>query len=137
MLFEVPDADYPNVLNMSKDGMLVGYWSQNSSDGNFFPTTFPIRCVPCSGTTGPNACASPEETWFTTCRGNDTSCAAEHKAGLAKYAASHKGQQNWWPKGKSVPSACPRSIDCPDWRYEGGGHAPQPAPSRRYVHDLE
>ena len=42
----MPDADYPNVLNMSKDGMLVSYWSQNSSDGNFFPTTFPIRCVP-------------------------------------------------------------------------------------------
>merc|ERR1711862_551107 len=25
----------------------------------------------------------------------------------------------WWIKGKTVPSACPRAIDCPDWRYKG------------------
>merc|ERR1711939_317395 len=25
----------------------------------------------------------------------------------------------WWVAGKTVPSACPRAIDCPDWRYKG------------------
>lgn len=116
----VPDEDYPNVLNLS-NGLLVSYWNQNKTSGNMFPTEYPIRCGGCTGTKdgdGTKACAKPEETWFEAC-GNSSQCVAEHKRGLENYENHHNGSQYWWVKGVSVPSACPRSIDCPDWQYKG------------------
>jgi len=113
----VPDKDYPNELNLS-NGLITSYWSINGSDGNMFPTTFPIRCEACSGTSGPNACSSKEEAWFKVCNENQTTCVDSHKAGLQNYSAHHNHTENWWVEGLSVNSKCPRSIDCPDWQYE-------------------
>jgi hypothetical protein len=114
----VPDEDYPNVLNASKDGLLMSYWTLNGSAGNMFPTTFPVRCQSCSGTEGPNACASPEETWFRACEENQTSCVDEHKQRLANYSNSNNHTEHWWVEGVAIDSKCPRAVDCPDWQYE-------------------
>jgi len=114
----VPDEDYPNVVNASKDGMTSFYWNANKSSGNMFPSTFPVRCNSCKGTEGPNACASADETWFRPC-GNSTDCVEEHKAKLANYSEHHNHTEHWWVQGVGVDSKCPRGIDCPDWQYEG------------------
>jgi len=113
----VPDEDYPNVVTV-KDGLLSTYWTENSTAGNMFPASFPVRCNACSGTEGPNKCASEDETWFRPC-GNSTSCVEEHKAKLANYSEHHNHTEHWWVQGVSVDSKCPRGIDCPDWQYEG------------------
>merc|ERR1719305_1697249 len=61
----MPDEDYPNVLNASKDGLISSYWTtQPGVGGNMFPSTFPVRCQACGknvtlpdGSKGPFPCA--------------------------------------------------------------------------------
>merc|ERR1719424_1150464 len=84
-----------------------------------FPTSIPVRCEACSGTSGPNKCASEDETWFSPCNESHQDCKDQHKASLANYSSHHDKSQNWWVKGVSIPSSCPRAIDCPDWQYQG------------------
>jgi len=46
----IPAADYPNVLDSTKDagGLLVSAWQTYwNISGNFFPSTFPVRCQAC------------------------------------------------------------------------------------------
>jgi len=117
----VPDEDYPNVLDIEKHGFenLMHYWTANKTAGNMFPTSYPVRCKACTGTPGQeDSCASEEEMWFRPC-GNSTECVEEHKTKLANYSEHHNHTEHWWVQGVNVPSACPRAIDCPDWQYEG------------------
>ena len=126
----VPDADYPNVLNASKDGMIASYWTTSPGiGGNMFPSTFPVRCQACGknvtlpdGTRGAFPCAPEGEDWFVPYKspnGTKEEIAA-HKAGYENYSKAHPDSvPHWWVKGLEIGSKCPRSIDCPDWRYEG------------------
>ena len=133
----MPADDYPNVLNVSKDGMIMSYYDTPGGAGNMFPTTFPVRCQACgknvllpNGTKGDVPCAPKDEMWFkpnmhinnkTNKAMEDASTIAEHNNGLMKYSKDHNGSiPYWWVEGiDSIDSKCPRGIDCPDWRYEG------------------
>jgi len=122
-----PDADYPNVLNVSTDGLITSYFFSNGGGGNMFPTTFPVRCQPCgpnttfpNGTKGDVPCAPKDEIWFAP--GDDSknqSLITDHQQKLQEYVRSHNGSiPYWWVQGLYVNSKCPRSIDCPDWKYQ-------------------
>jgi hypothetical protein len=129
----MPDADYPNVLNVSNgDGLIASYWSTHPGEGGYmFPTTFPVRCQACgdnvtlpNGEKGAFPCAPEAETWFKPAKEyvNGTEpedVIADHKAALENYTQTQKSIPYWWVQGVSVGSKCPRAIDCPDWRYEG------------------
>jgi hypothetical protein len=130
-----PDADYPNVLNSDRDagGLLVHSWQTYwNVSGNFFPSQFPVRCQACGsnvilpdGSRGEFKCASEQETWFvpSTHRSSDGAnpkdVVADHNTKLEAYVQATGDIPKWWVKGITVPSACPRAIDCPDWRYKG------------------
>jgi hypothetical protein len=137
----VPDDDYPNVLNVSSHGsdgnasggdLIMAYWTTHPGvGGNMFPKTVPIRCQACgknvtlpNGKKGEYPCAEPDEEWFMPAlkRVNGSTppaLLAEHKAKYANYTETKKSVPYWWVKGTTVPSHCPRAIDCPDWQYEG------------------
>jgi len=131
----MPAADYPNVLDSKRDagGLLSSAWQTYwNISGNHFPTTYPVRCQACGdnvilpdGTRGKFPCASEEETWFvpstsrSTEGANPAAVVSEHNTKLDAYVAKNNDIPSWWVKGKTVPSACPRAIDCPDWRYKG------------------
>jgi len=130
----IPADDYPNVLN-TKDygGQLMAAWQTYwNISGNFFPTTFPVRCQACgknvilpNGTRGDLPCASEQETWYMPSETRDDKGAnpalvvSDHNTKMDAYVAATHDIPHWWVKGKEVPSACPRGIDCPDWRYKG------------------
>jgi hypothetical protein len=123
----VPDADYPNVINIT-NGMISSYYYDAGAGGNMFPTTFPVRCQACgdnvllpNGTFGNLPCAPSGEDWYKPGDGTkDPSITQSHIAGAQNYTATHNGSiPYWWVQGMTVNSKCPRSIDCPDWRYEG------------------
>jgi len=125
----VPDKDYPNVINQT-DGLVMSFWSTHPSvGGNMFPQSYPVRCQACGknvtlpdGTHGPFPCASEDDKWFHPAdkRVNGTSAlTAEHKTKLENYTKTMKTIPYWWVEGVEVGSKCPRSIDCPDFQYEG------------------
>ena len=70
----VPDDDYPNVLDSDKDlgGLLVASWQTYwNISGNMFPSKYPARCQACGanvtlpdGTYGPFPCAGEDEQWY-------------------------------------------------------------------------
>merc|ERR1712118_184528 len=70
----VPAADYPNVLDSTKDagGLLVSAWQTYwNISGNFFPSTFPVRCQACGknvilpdGSRKDVPCADDDEQWY-------------------------------------------------------------------------
>jgi len=116
--------DYPNTLDVNKGhGLLAAFYDTAKGDGNMFPTTFPVRCQACGknvtlpdGTYGPNPCFPAGEDWLEP--GDNTSW-SKHNAGLLNYSKTHNNSvPYWWAKGITVPSRCPRGIDCPDWRYK-------------------
>lgn len=129
----VPDADYPNVINTSMyyNTMMwpvtyQGYFFET------FPTQIHVRCQACgpnvllpNGTYGNLPCVPKGEDWFEPCprdsKGNEApECLAAHQAGVKQYVADHPGSvPQWWLKNATVNSKCPRGIDCPDWQYEG------------------
>ena len=133
----VPDADYPNVLDNKKDagGNLMAAWQTYwNVSGNMFPSSYPVRCQACgenvilpNGTRGDLPCAPQEEQWYTpsTTRSNTganpPAVVQDHNTKLEAYVSSADGARvpQWWVKGQSVNSKCPRSIDCPDFQYEG------------------
>jgi len=124
----VPDDDYPNVLNVSHgDGLLTSYYFMNGGGGYMFPTTYPVRCQACgqnvtfpNGTKGYWPCSPKDEAWFEP--GNDqknTSLPYIHAAALEHYVQTHNGSiPYWWVEGMTVNSKCPRGLDCPDWQYQ-------------------
>jgi hypothetical protein len=138
----IPAADYPNVLDSTRDagGLLVSSWQTYwNVSGNFFPSTFPVRCQACGknvilpdGTRGDLPCASADEEWFvpSTKRSQDGAnpkdVVLDHNTKLEAYAETKKDVPRWWVKDQSINSKCPRGIDCPDWRYKG-----EPAYSRQ------
>merc|ERR1712118_69903 len=97
----VPAADYPNVLDSTKDagGLLVSAWQTYwNISGNFFPSTFPVRCQACGknvilpdGTRGDLPCASDDE-WFvpstkrSTDGANPKEVVLDHNTKLEAYA---------------------------------------------------
>jgi len=133
----VPNDDYPNIVNASKDLIVLPWQTQWNLTGNSFPTTFPLRCQACGKDVyrkdnktgkwgwGELACAPKEEQWYTPCAKRDhlganaPECVASHNNGVEKYVQAHKSAPQWWAQGVEVASKCPRGIDCPDWRYEG------------------
>ena len=70
----VPDADYPNVLDNKKDagGNLMAAWQTYwNVSGNMFPSSYPVRCQACgenvilpNGTRGDLPCAPQDEQWY-------------------------------------------------------------------------
>jgi len=123
----VPDADYPNTLNVSNDGLISGYYFMDGAGGNMFPTTFPVRCQACgenvifpNGTRGTWPCSPADEAWFVPGDGSkNASLYADHAAQLNKYVQTHNGSiPYWWVQGMEVNSKCPRGLDCPDWHYK-------------------
>jgi hypothetical protein len=130
----IPDKDYPNVLNTSdpdQGGQLSAYWTtQPGIGGNMWPATYPARCQACGknvtlpdGTYGAFPCSSEEDAWFVPAkkRTNGTSDKTqEHIEKYAAWVANNTGKvPTWWIKDMEVGSKCPRAIDCPDFRYEG------------------
>jgi len=122
----IPSDDYPNVLNVSKDGQFSSYYDTSVNSGNMFPTTYPVRCQACGknvtlpdGTYGEWPCFPKGEDWFKAGK-NGSDVSKEHNDGLVNYSKSHGDSiPYWWVKGVEISSKCPRGIDCPDWRYKG------------------
>jgi len=123
----VPDSDYPNTVNVSKDGLISSYYFAEGAGGNMFPTTFPVRCQACganvtfpNGTRGYWPCSPKDEAWFTPGDGTKNSSVwPDHAAKLNEYVQTHNGSiPYWWVQGLTVNSKCPRGLDCPDWQYE-------------------
>merc|ERR1719262_808023 len=131
----VPAADYPNVLDSTRDagGLLSSAWQTYwNISGNFFPSTFPVRCQACGknvilpdGTRGDMPCASDDEQWFvpstkrSTDGANPKEVVLDHNSKLEAYVQKKQDVPRWWVKDQTVNSKCPRGIDCPDWRYKG------------------
>jgi hypothetical protein len=131
----VPADDYPNTLDNEKDagGLLVSAWQTYwNISGNFFPSSFPVRCQACGanvvkpdGTRGSVPCFPEGEDWYvpSTKRSSDGAnpkdVEADHNAKLDNYVAANKKVPQWWVKDQEINSKCPRSIDCPDFQYEG------------------
>ena len=129
----VPDADYPNVLDSDKDvgGLLMASWQTYwNISGNMFPSKYPVRCQACGanvtlkdGTFGPFPCYGDGEAWYlpsmnrTKDGANPPSVVADHNSKLEAYVQSKKAIPKWWVEGQAAPSRCPRSIDCPDFQY--------------------
>jgi hypothetical protein len=119
----IPSDDYPNVLNAS-NGLISAYYDTAKGGGNMFPSTFPVRCQACgknvtlpNGTYGEFPCAPKGEDWFVP--GNTTEDVKNHNTELVKFSKEHNNSvPHWWVKDHTIPSACPRGIDCPDWRYK-------------------
>merc|ERR1719456_1025451 len=137
----IPADDYPNVLNtVDYGGQLMAAWQTYwNISGNFFPTTFPVRCQACgknvilpNGTRGDLPCASEQEAWYVPSETRDDKGAnppevvAEHNQKLEAYVDATGDVPRWWIKDQEINSKCPRGIDCPDWRYKG-----EPAYSRQ------
>jgi len=130
----VPDDDYPNIVNSSDTGgLLTGAWQTYwNITGNFFPTSYPVRCQACGanvvlpdGTKGELPCFPKGEDWYvpSTKRAaggaNPKDVVADHNSKLDAYVSEHKAMPKWWIKAMEVNSKCPRSIDCPDFQYKG------------------
>jgi hypothetical protein len=70
-------------------------------------------------------CYKPGDDWFMP--GNVTKypeLIELHNKAMKNYTVTHPvdgrpGHAYWWPKNMTVTSKCPRSLDCPDWRYHG------------------
>jgi len=134
--------DYPNVYNNSNWGVnntvaeSYGFYI-NGRAGNMFPSSFPVRCQACGnssniirpdGTKGPWPCAPKDEMYVRASIGTGSNSSnplymplvKADNAGYDKYSAKHPNSlAHWWVEGVEIPSKCPRSIDCPDWRYHG------------------
>jgi len=132
----VPDADYPNTLNIT-NGLISSYYFAAGAGGNMFPTTFPVRCQACgdnvifpNGTRGSLPCSPKDEAWFTPGDGSkNASIYADHAAKLSEYVQTHNGSiPYWWVQNMTVNSKCPRGLDCPDWQYEN-----EPRYSRQFA----
>jgi hypothetical protein len=109
----------------------------NGRAGHMFPSKVPARCQACGpgnntlmpdGTRGSNPCAPKDESYVRASIGTGENASnpryaplmAANKAGFDKFAAAHPDSlPYWWVQEVAVVSKCPRSIDCPDWRYEG------------------
>ena len=131
----VPDADYPNVLDNDKDAggnLMVAWQTYWNVSGNMFPTSYPVRCQACgenvilpNGTRGDLPCAPQVDQWYipSTTRNaagaNPPEVVNDHNTKLEAYVHSTQHAPQWWVKGQTVNSKCPRSIDCPDFQYEG------------------
>jgi hypothetical protein len=131
----VPADDYPNTLDSERDagGLLMSAWQTYwNISGNFFPTSFPVRCQACGanvikpdGTRGPVPCFPEGEDWYvpstkrSTEGANPKDVEEDHNSHLEAYVASKKHVPQWWIKDQEINSKCPRSIDCPDFQYEG------------------
>jgi len=127
----VPDDDYPNVINVSNDDPLSGslfFGEYGFSSLIFFPSTFPVRCQACgknvilpNGTRGDWPCFPPGENWFVPCNETLPDCWANHTAGMVQYRKDHNNSiPFFWPTTQlGVNSKCPRAIDCPDFQYTG------------------
>jgi hypothetical protein len=131
----VPDADYPNVLDSDKDtgGLLSVPWQTYwNISGNMFPSKWPTRCQACgdnvtlpNGTRGAFPCAPEVEQWYTPTLNrtkdgaNPEAVVNDHNTKLEAYVNGQQSIPKWWVKGMAAPSRCPRSIDCPDFQYEG------------------
>jgi hypothetical protein len=130
----VPDKDYPNVLDNEKDagGNLVVAWQTYwNVSGNMFPSSWPVRCQACgenvilpNGTRGDLPCAPKEEQWYVPSLNrskgaNPAQVVSEHNTKLEAYVSGQKHVPQWWVQGQTGVSRCPRSIDCPDFQYEG------------------
>ena len=134
--------DYPNVYDNTNWGTndtvaaSYGYFA-NGRAGNMYPSKFPARCQACGpgnntlkpdGTRGSFPCAPKDEMYVRASIGSGENSSnpkyapllAADKAGYDKFAAAHPNSLPfWWVQDVAVVSKCPRSIDCPDWRYEG------------------
>jgi len=130
----IPADDYPNVLESDKyGGLLVSAWQTYwNISGNFFPSSFPIRCQACGknvimpdGSRADVPCAPADEEWFvpstkrTTDGANPKDVVGDHNMKLDAYVAKNKSIPKWWVKDQTINSKCPRGIDCPDFRYKG------------------
>jgi hypothetical protein len=105
------------------------YWNVS---GNFFPSTFPVRCQACGknvimpdGSRGDLPCADDDETWYvptlnrTKDGANPPEVVVDHNGKLEAYVQKKKDIPKWWVKDQTINSKCPRGIDCPDFRYKG------------------
>jgi len=138
----MPAADYPNVLNNTRDagGLLMSSWQTYwNVSGNFFPSSFPVRCQACGknvlmpdGSRQDLPCASEVESWYvpsmnrTSDGANPPEVVAEHNQKMEAYVEATGEVPKWWIKDQEINSKCPRGIDCPDFRYQG-----EPAYSRQ------
>jgi hypothetical protein len=128
-----PKKGYENIVNATESLLVAPWQTYWNVSGNSFPTTYPLRCQGCGddvlrpdGTFGKFPCAPEEEQWYTPSTkrlepagANPPAVVKDHNAKLDAYVEKHHTAPHWWVKGKGVASKCPRSIDCPDWRYEG------------------
>merc|ERR1719359_2745162 len=131
----IPAADYPNVLNSTRDagGLLVSAWQTFwNVSGNFFPSTFPVRCQACGkqvimpdGSKQDVPCSDADEEWFVPSLkrspdgANPKDVVLDHNSKLEEFVQKKKDIPKWWVKDQTINSKCPRGIDCPDFRYQG------------------
>merc|ERR1711939_892907 len=132
---------YPNVHNNSrhgpdKTGFLYAYKDYESQGGNMWPSTWPARCQGCGknviledGTRGEFPCVPPGSGEDWALPGNIVQypeLITQHQNGFRNYSTVMGQKQGggmpaiayWWLKGMEQGSRCPRSIDCPDFRYK-------------------
>jgi hypothetical protein len=126
--------DYPNIMNNTKDpkvpGTFYNYFAMDNFGGNHYPQWFPTRCQACGNNTiMPNGtkmnfpCYRPGDDWFMP--GNVTKypeLVESHNEHMRNYTETYTvdgkpGFAYWWPQNMTMNSKCPRSLDCPDWRY--------------------
>merc|ERR1719453_368838 len=130
----IPADDYPNVLQSNEyGGLLVSAWQTYwNVSGNFFPSTFPVRCQACGknvimpdGSRKDVPCADDDEQWFvpstnrTTDGANPKEVVIDHNGKMEEYVQKKNDIPKWWVKDQTINSKCPRGIDCPDFRYQG------------------
>jgi len=127
-------ADYPNIYNNTVDpkvpGIFYKYFDMDGFGGNMYPQTWPARCQACGkNTIMPNGtrmdlpCYRPGDDWFMP--GNVTKhpeIVTSHNEHIKNYTETYTvdgqpGFPYWWPQNMTQVSKCPRSLDCPDWRY--------------------
>jgi len=76
-----------------------------------------------NGTVMDFPCYRPGDDWFMP--GNVTKypeLVKSHNKAMKNYTESYPvdgkpGFAYWWPTNMTTSSKCPRSLDCPDWRY--------------------
>jgi len=126
--------DYPNIYNNTKDphkaGVFYNYFDMDDFGGNMYPQWWPTRCQACgkdvimpNGTVMDFPCYRPGDDWFLP--GNVTKYPEiwhDHNEKMKNYTETYTvdgkpGHAYWWPRNMTVTGKCPRSLDCPDWRY--------------------
>jgi len=131
---------YPNVHNNtrhgpSQTGFLYQYIDFESQGGNMWPSQMNVRCQTCGknvilpdGTKGEFKCAPDGEEWALPGNINKyPELITQHQSGFKNYSRTMGQKQGgglpaiayWWLKGYTNGSKCPRSVDCPDFRYKG------------------